>query len=105
MQDPLGADGRKTRQVVRPVEMAFGQPGAGGGHALRRPGKQRRLRLPDEPDGTGRPAERKVALDGPGALLATARRMAGRFRTRFKIQGRRRSLLLFLEAWFLNLES
>ncbi len=37
MQDPLGPDGRKTRRVYGPSLLAFGQPGAGGGHALADP--------------------------------------------------------------------
>ncbi len=37
MQDPLGADGRKTRHVYGPSLLAFGQPGAGGGHAFADP--------------------------------------------------------------------
>lgn len=37
MQDPCGADGRKTRQVYGPSLQAFGQPGAGGGHAFADP--------------------------------------------------------------------
>ena len=37
MQDPLGPDNRKTRQVYGPSLSAFGQPGAGGGHAFADP--------------------------------------------------------------------
>lgn len=37
MQDPLAADGRKTRQVYGPSLRAFGQPGAGGGHVFADP--------------------------------------------------------------------
>ena len=34
MQDPVGPDGSKTRQVYGSSLQAFGQPGAGGSHAL-----------------------------------------------------------------------
>ena len=37
MQDPVGADGRKTRTLFGPSARAFGQPGAGGGHAFADP--------------------------------------------------------------------
>ncbi len=37
MQDPIGANGRKTRSLYGPSTAAFGQPGAGGGHALADP--------------------------------------------------------------------
>ncbi len=37
MQDPTGADGRKTRTLFGPSTQAFGQPGAGGGHAFADP--------------------------------------------------------------------
>ncbi len=37
MQDPVGADGRKTRALFGPSVKAFGQPGAGGGHAFADP--------------------------------------------------------------------
>ena len=37
MQDPLGPDGHKTRRVYGPSLCAFGQPGAGGGHAFADP--------------------------------------------------------------------
>ena len=37
MQDPVGPDGRKTRQLNGPSILAFGQPGAGGGHAFADP--------------------------------------------------------------------
>ncbi len=37
MQDPLDAAGRKTRHIYGPSLLAFGQPGAGGGHAFADP--------------------------------------------------------------------
>jgi CubicO group peptidase (beta-lactamase class C family) len=37
MQDPLGADGEKLRARFGPSRSAFGQPGAGGGHAFADP--------------------------------------------------------------------
>ena len=37
MQDPLGPDGRKLRHLFGPSTEAFGQPGAGGGHAFADP--------------------------------------------------------------------
>ncbi len=37
MQDPLDASGHKTRHVYGPSLLAFGQPGAGGGHAFADP--------------------------------------------------------------------
>ncbi len=37
MQDPLDSDGRKTRRVYGPSLLAFGQPGAGGGHVFADP--------------------------------------------------------------------
>ena len=37
MQDPVGTDGRKTRALFGPSTQAFGQPGAGGGHAFADP--------------------------------------------------------------------
>ena len=37
MQDPVGPDGLKTRHLYGPSKSAFGQPGAGGGHALADP--------------------------------------------------------------------
>ncbi len=37
MQNPIGADGRKTRALFGPSVQAFGQPGAGGGHAFADP--------------------------------------------------------------------
>ena len=37
MQDPVGPDGGKVRQVYGPSLQAFGQPGAGGSHALADP--------------------------------------------------------------------
>ena len=37
MQDPVGPDGRKTRHVYGSSLRAFGQPGAGGGHAFADP--------------------------------------------------------------------
>ena len=37
MQDPLGPDGRKLRHLFGPSTTAFGQPGAGGGHAFADP--------------------------------------------------------------------
>jgi CubicO group peptidase (beta-lactamase class C family) len=37
MQDPIGGDGRKIRHRFGPSTAAFGQPGAGGGHAFADP--------------------------------------------------------------------
>ncbi len=37
MQDPVDPEGRKTRQLFGPSSQAFGQPGAGGGHAFADP--------------------------------------------------------------------
>ena len=37
MQDPTASDDRKARQVYGPSKRAFGQPGAGGSHALADP--------------------------------------------------------------------
>ena len=37
MQDPTGTDGRKARTLFGPSARAFGQPGAGGGHAFADP--------------------------------------------------------------------
>ena len=37
MQDPVGPDGCKTRHLYGPSKTAFGQPGAGGGHAFADP--------------------------------------------------------------------
>ena len=37
MQDPLDPGRRKTRHVYGPSQLAFGQPGAGGGHAFADP--------------------------------------------------------------------
>ena len=40
MQDPVGSGGGKTRRLYGPSKTAFGQPGAGGGHALADPENQ-----------------------------------------------------------------
>ena len=37
MQDPVDTGGRKTRELYGPSTQAFGQPGAGGGHAFADP--------------------------------------------------------------------
>ena len=37
MQDPVNSEGRKTRELFGPSSQAFGQPGAGGGHAFADP--------------------------------------------------------------------
>ena len=37
MQDPTTPDGGKTRTLFGPSWQAFGQPGAGGGHAFADP--------------------------------------------------------------------